>query len=341
MASLQQILLEHLPLKRRQNNKGWITFDSPCCHHRGHNPDRRSRGNCLINADGTVIYNCYTCGYKTGFDGTHLGLKFESLLRWLGVSSDHLTSIKLEILKNQLDGIDSNEHSQEIFRLPTFKEIPLPPHSHPIDEISQWEDPPEQYLKVLDYLVNRGDAICSNYSFYWSSSHKNDMCDRLIIPFYHRNKIVGWTARYAGDIPSPSTPRYFNSELQSGYIFNDLAMHRSERYSVILVEGPFDAIAVDGIGALGSKLSREQIAHIECSGKEIVLLPDRQKKNQDLIDIAIERGWYVSFPEWEDDIKDAADAAKRYGRIYTVRSTLASKTNSHLEINLKRQMFRN
>ncbi len=294
-----------------------------------------------MSGDGSVVYNCYNCGYMTGFNGTHLSLKFESLLRWLGVSSDHLTNIKLEILRNQLDGADSNEQAPEIFRLPTFKEMPLPPHSRPIHEIAELEDPPDQYLKVLDYLVNRGDAISSNYAFYWSSSHKNDMCDRLILPFYHRGKIVGWTARYAGSPPSPSTPRYFNSELQAGYIFNDSAMHRSERDLVILVEGPFDAIAVDGMGALGSKLSREQIAYIESSGKEPVLLPDRQRKNQDLIDIAIERGWYVSFPEWEDDIKDAADAAKRYGRIYTVRSTLASKTKSRLEIGVKRQMFRN
>jgi hypothetical protein len=258
----------------------------------------------------------------------------------MGVGFEALTGIKLELLKNQLEGVGHGTQAVEMVRAPEFKEMPLPNHSHPIEEVASWDDPPEEYIRVLGYLADRGDAISSNYDFYWSSSHKNDMCDRLILPFYHRGKVVGWTARYAGDPPSPSIPRYFNSELQTGYIFNDSAMNRSNRESLVLVEGPFDAIAVDGIAALGSKISREQIAWVESSGKEIVLLPDRQRNNQGLIDVALERGWYVSFPDWEDDIKDAADAAKRYGRIYTVRSTMASKTNSRLEIGLKRQMFR-
>jgi hypothetical protein len=290
--------------------------------------------------DGAVVYNCYNCEYRTRFDGIHLSLNFEKLLRWCGATSDHLTAIKLELLKNQLEGIDQSQ-TLEILSQPEFKEMSLPKHSFPIEEIAGWDDPPKDYLAVLNYLVDRGDAVSSGYNFYWSSSHKNDMCNRLILPFYHKDKIVGWTARYAGTPPSQSIPRYFNSELQTGYIFNDSAMYRYNRDSVILVEGPFDAIAVDGIASLGSKLSREQIAWIESSGKDVVVLPDRQRKNQGLIDVALEKGWCVSFPEWEDDIKDAADAARRYGRIYTVRSTLASKTRSRLEIGLKRQMFRN
>jgi hypothetical protein len=295
----------------------------------------------MLSPDGTIGYNCYNCGFKTKFDGYDISKNFEYLMLWMGIPNDDIRIVKLELLHKKLEGVDQDGQPLEIFQIPELKEMPLPNHSHPIEAVAEWDDPPEEYLRVLDYLAGRGDAISSHYDFYWSSSHKNDMCERLIIPFYHRGKIVGWTARYAGTPPSPSVPRYFNSELQTGYIFNDSAMNRHDRDSVILVEGPFDAIAVDGIGALGSKLSREQIAWIECSGKEIVLLPDRQRKNQGLIDVALERGWYVSFPEWEDDIKDAADAAKRYGRIYTVRSTMASKTRSRLEIGLKRQMFRN
>ena len=36
----------------------------------------------------------------------------------------------------------------------------------------------------------------------------------------------------------------------------------------------------------------------------------------DTVNVAVRRGWAVSFPEWEDDIKDASDAPMRYGRLF-------------------------
>lgn len=343
MSTIHNLIIKYWTTGRKIKStlNGWLVGNAPCCHHRGHNPDRRGRGNLMLSPDGAIVYNCYNCQFKTKFDGYNISKKFESLMIWMGIPNDDIRTIKLELLKNQLEGTDPSGQASTIFQQPDFKEIPLPNHSYSIEEVAGWDEPPEEYLRVLGYLASRGDAISSNYDFYWSSSHKNQMCDRLILPFYHRGKIVGWTARYAGDPPAPSIPRYFNSELQMGYVFNDSALHRPERDLVLLVEGPFDAIAIDGVAALGSKLSREQIAWLESGGKEIVLLPDRQRKNQGLIDVALERGWSVSFPDWEDDVKDAADAAKRYGRIYTVRSAIASKTRSRLEINLKRQLFRN
>ena len=44
----------------------------------------------------------------------------------------------------------------------------------------------------------------------------------------------------------------------------------------------------------------------------------------DTVRVAIKHGWSVSFPPWEEDIKDASDAVVRYGRLFTVKSILES-----------------
>lgn len=339
MALVHDLVLNNIPAKRRQSPRGWVIFNSVCCHHRGHNVDKRHRGNLLMSQDGVIGYNCYNCGFKTRFNGIELTKNFEFFLHWLGVSNDDIQKAKLELLKNKLDGVEPSLLASVINFSKNFKETPLPKGAVSIESVTEWDEIPKEYLSVIEYLQTRGAAIADNYDYYWSPSSKHDMNKRIIIPFYFDNQIVGWTARYAGSPPA-GTPRYYNSELQPGYLFNNEVMEKYNRKYVLLVEGPFDAVAVDGVAVLGSELSQEQLSWLLQCDKEIVVVPDRQKKNQGLIDAALDNKWYVSFPEWEDNIKDCADASANYGRIYTLRSILESKTNSALQINIKRQMFK-
>jgi hypothetical protein len=45
--------------------KGWITYNAPCCHHRGNKPDTRGRGGLMIDTDGSWAAHCFNCGFKT------------------------------------------------------------------------------------------------------------------------------------------------------------------------------------------------------------------------------------------------------------------------------------
>lgn len=339
MAQVHQLIMNHLPNKRKQSSRGWITFNSVCCHHRGHNHDKRHRGNLIISADGVVGYNCYNCGFKTRFNGLELSKNFESLLYWLGVPDDEVKVLKLELLKNKINGVESNTVNQLFSFSKQFKEIDLPTGAVSLASVTEWEDIPQDFLNVVQYLESRGSAVADNHEYHWSPNTKHDMNNRIIIPFYYEHQIVGWTARYAG-VPPAGVPRYYNSELQPGYLFNNEAMEKYNRKFLLLVEGPFDAIAIDGVAALGSELSKEQLSWLLQCDKEIVVVPDRQKRNQGLIDVALDNNWAVSFPEWEDKVKDSAQASSLYGRLYTLRSILAGITKSPLEINVKRQMFK-
>jgi hypothetical protein len=340
MALIHDILIEKLPAKKKKTPRGWIVFNSPCCEHRGHKPDKRSRGNLLALPDGTVGFNCYNCGFRTRANADHLSKNFELLLKWMKVSDQDIGRIKLEILKNQLDGVQNTsvQNSAVVFR--NFEEVELPTGAMPIQSVLQENNVPEDFIFVMNYLIARGSDIANGYDYYWSPDSKNHMNRRIIVPFYHNNKIVGWTGRYAG-VPPAGVTRYWNSQLPKGYLFNGDLLDIANRKYAILTEGPFDAIALDAIAVLGSELSREQVAWINQSNKEIVVAPDRQRKNQGLIDAALENNWSVAFPDWEDDIKDAADAVKKYGRLYALQSIIKTKTRDDLEIGIKRKMFRN
>lgn len=293
----------------------------------------------LFVQDGTVAYNCYNCGFKTVFDGHNLSKSFENLLGWFGVPIENIRRIKLDALDAKITGTNTNLPTALNFIL-DFPEIQLPENAVPFESIIENNEITDDFTAVLNYMTtSRGSALVNNYDYYYSTSTKWNLNKRVIIPFYYKNKIVGWTARYAGKPPT-GVPRYYNSSLPPGYLFNCDALEKFNRKYVVIVEGPFDAIAVDGVATLGSELSKEQLSWLLTVDKDKIVVPDRQRKNQGLIDAALANGWAVSFPDWEDDIKDAADAACRYGRLFTLHSILKSKTTNELQIGLKRRMFK-
>lgn len=336
---LHQLIQDNLPVKRRQTPKGWVVFNAPCCHHRGHNQDTRSRGNLLFAADGSIVVNCYNCGFKTKYSGGDIGHNFETWMGYLGIPRHKIQEAKLEILSKKLSGEIEHAEIPEFFKPDAFPDVELPKHARPISDALTMEDPPDDLLECMEYLAGRGRAVVSGWNYHWSPSTKWDMNKRIIIPFYHHGRIVGWTGRYAGTPPT-GVPKYFNSDLPGGYLFNADVIGRPRRKYVLIAEGPFDAIALDCVAALGSELNRNQIAWLNSTDQEKIVVPDRQPKNQGLIDIAIEQGWSVSFPDWEPKIKDAADASMRYGRLYALDSVLKSRTKSQLQIGYKRQLMK-
>lgn len=343
--AVHQLVGDFLPLKKQKNAKGWWHFDAVCCHHRGHNRDTKGRGNLLVQEDGGLVYNCYNCGFKTGYRGGDLGQGFELLLQYLGAPQDRIQQVKLEILSRKINGEEDGRVKQEWFRVESFPEVELPPGSRPLSSWLEEESHGEELMSCLSYLAGRGRAVYENWDYYWAPEpsdrllRRAQLHRRVIIPFLHRTKVVGWSARYCGTPPS-GVSRYYNSNVPPGYLFNGDVITQKGRKFVIIVEGPFDAISIDAVGALGSTLNRNQIAWLNSTDCEKIVLPDLQAKNQDLIDVALEQGWSVSFPEWERGVKDAADATKRYGRLFTLHSILQHRTSSPLRIGVQRQMLK-
>lgn len=292
-----------------------------------------------------MVANCYNCGFKAVYKGGDISNSFELYLGYLGVPIDEIRQAKLEILSKKLSGELSSGGEPNWFKPETFNEIELPPGSRSFSEWLSMEEPPDEFMSCLDYLIGRGRAIAENWDYHWcpgsrdASSKRLMMNHRVIIPFTHNGRIVGYTGRYAGKPPAGVT-RYHNSNLPAGYLFNADVLYKRHRKFVLVLEGPFDAIAVDGVSPLGSTLNKQQISWLQSTDAEKIVVPDREAHNQELIDEAIRQGWSVSFPDWEHGIKDAADASARYGRLYTVSSIIKHKTTSELEISVKRKLMK-
>ena len=60
---------------------------------------------------------------------------------------------------------------------------------------------------------------------------------------------------------------------------------------------------------------------------------------KEFIEQALSLDWEVSFPPWHVDIKDAADAVQKYGRLATVRSIIQHATGNQLKARVKAKML--
>ena len=318
----------YLPAKRKQTPSGWLAFNAPCCEHNGTTPDTRQRGGLIANADEGVSFHCFNCGFKTSWrNGRNLSFKMKKFMRWLNVPDDTITKLALQVLQTKTD---STGHKTFI-TLPKFVSKELPPKSKPIHEWADYKalEPggiDKDLFKVLEYIASRKLNL-NDYDFYWTP--ESGYRDRLIIPFYYREKVVGYTARKVVE----SKVKYL-SEQQPGYVFN-IDEQTDDRKYVVAVEGPIDAIAIDGVALLGSEIKEQQTALLNSLGKHVIVVPDRDEAGQKLVYDAMEAGWSVSMPDWSQDIGDANDAVRKYGRLHTLYSIVKNAEESQLKIKLR------
>ena len=138
-----------------------------------------------------------------------------------------------------------------------------------------------------------------------------------------------------GGPPLLPAKRYLQSnQKQPGYVFN-LDAQNYQRIFCIVVEGPFDAISVDGVALLGSEVKDQQALTINALNKKVILVPDRDDNGYKLMEQAIELGWSVSMPDWDEDVKDVNDAVIKYGRMYTLHTLVSSTEDTELKIKLR------
>jgi hypothetical protein len=244
----------------------------------------------------------------------------------MGVPDTEVSRLAMEALKEH-DAIpkQKKEYSFEL------KEVELPEATM---SISDWinkgylPDVAEDLGKIIEYIFSRKMEL-EWYNWMWSPAA--GYIDRVIIPFYQDNKIVGYTARKVTE----GKPKYL-AHGQPGYVFNLTGQARERKY-VILVEGQFDAIAIDGCAVSHNDPNETQIMRLNALGKEVIVVPDRDKPGAKMLKAAIDNGWSASLPPWGDDVKDVADAVKRYGRLYVLATILHYRTNNQLKIQVMKK----
>jgi hypothetical protein len=323
MSLIADTLLQYLPSKRKHTPSGWISFNAVCCD------DKRQRGGFIVNDGDAVSYHCFNCGFKCSWQpGRHISQKMNKFMRDLIIPDDIISQLRLEALR--LDDTSTTEIRSVI---PKFEKRALPMDAISFEELDTFLKLPDgdyavptKFTEAYAYLIDRKIDPWS-YPFYWTN--KVGFNNRIIIPFLYNNEIVGWTARAIND----AKPKYL-SEQQPGYVFNLDAQH-DDREFVIVCEGPFDALSINGCALLGAEIKDSQNWLLKQLGKELVLVPDKDHEGPRTVEQAIEMGWSVSMPEWPKGIKDVNDAVIKIGQLATLWLIVQAKESNSLKIQLK------
>jgi hypothetical protein len=264
-------------------------------------------------------YNCFNCNYKARFkNGQQLSLKARNLLKWLGVTEDEIKKINFDSLKNKKIydiAQDRTDANAEIIQNNTFfAKVELPISSRTILREDTW---------AIDYLRDERGLTPADYQFRISPTDTGRNATRIIIPYTHHGDVVGWTSRYLDG----RFPKYINEHQQPGYLFG-IDLQKSDWDYIIVAEGAFCAISINGVAVLHNEMNEQQIATLRRQGKEVIVVPDQDKAGLVLAEQALDAGFSISIPNWPMECNDINNAVLEYGKLGTLLSIIATKTPS-------------
>jgi hypothetical protein len=274
-----------------------------------------------------VVYNCFNCKYTASWQpGRNISEKLKSLCRWLGANDDQIKELVFEALKTESTDYEPDHFVEKV----KFTEKELPEGAMSINEwvnSAYLPDISADIGPVIDYVYSRGFDALSEH-FYWSPAP--GYIDRVLLPYYYEGKIVGNTARKIGN----GKPKYL-SDQHPFFVFNVDDQDELNKY-VFVVEGQFDALAIGGVGLLTNEIAQQQAHIINQLGKEVIVIPDQDKAGLMLIKQAIDYDWAVAFPNWEDDVKDVADAVLKYGKLFVIVDAIKTAQQGEIKISVAR-----
>jgi hypothetical protein len=330
----------------KQAPQGWHKRHCMLCHTQGHGKDTRNRFGIQFNQE-SIAVNCFNCGFSAGYtEGKELSKSFKFFLSQLHIDEQLVKEIEFEIFKQKnkievvREGREKTEQDKESRLRSLFdrwRPMDLPKDALPITEWLKYGLDDPEFLNVVNYTIKR--KIFNLDEFYWSPETHTNINQRLIIPYHYRNKIVGFTARLHYNVPDKTIPKYFQ-QCPTDFVYNLDHQQEWTRKYVIVNEGVLDAWTVDGVSNLG-EMGQTKADIINRLQKEVIVCPDRDKKGWDLVKVAIDNDWAVSFPKWSIDTKDAAHASEKYGRLLTTHSIISTAIRGKDKIRIKWELEQN
>jgi hypothetical protein len=299
---------------------GWISGNAVCCTHNGESVDTRGRAGIKVE-DMVLSYHCFNCNYAASYRvGQHLSYKFRKLLAWMGADDNTVRKMVIDAIR--IKDFIGPEH---ITNKPDEVQHDFTARNLPEDSVKLGSDRPD----LTDYLIKRGIDL-ARYDFYYTEQTSYNLHRRIIVPCTWQNKIVGYTARAIDDTVKPK----YHSNYENSYVFNTDKQLPDSKF-VIVCEGAFDAMSIDAVAVMGNNCSESQADIIDALKREIIVVPDSDRAGKKLISAALEYGWSVSFPVWQEKYKDINDAAVNLGRLFVLKSILDGTETSRLKIELR------
>jgi len=335
---LTELVLKHLPVKRKTNPSGFYICCPMCTMMGERRNDTKFRGGFTVLPDKSFIYHCYNCNYATKYEvNGRISKNLMKFLNKIGIDSKEIP-IRLRLLKNneKIDTVIINKNIPDV--VVEFDSVSLPIGSKSINEWLEDTSSPIEFCDAYKYLISRGEPILNGWNYFWTPNKNFSWNQRIIIPFYHHSKIVGYTGRTF--TKNNKISKYYSRQPEH-FLFNQDKIE-SDNDILFLTEGIFDAISIKGIGVLGNSLTDKQLNLLNASKKHIILIPDRNEASRRLMEQCLSQGWNISIPElWMDDndIRDCASSTEKYGQLVTIEQIMLHATNNNTKIQLRFNMW--
>jgi len=300
--SLQDVIEQNISLGKKSPS-GWYSVKCPVCN------DHSARAG--FNMDGTHVgYSDFNCGAKFKYtEGSgKLSKSARDILRAFNISDQEINSAISSCFFNEQKNTQIKNREYSL----STPSIDLPPGSVLLTQ----KNSTEYSSKLIKYLQDRKIDINSS-TFYYSTDPK--FLNRVIIPCVRDKKIIYWQAR---SIVPNEKPRYLSSTQRSEAIlwgYNNL----SGDGPLFVTEGIFDAMPLNGIALLGSRLNKAQIAVLNSTPRQKVFVVDKgdaQDNGKKLGMEALLNSYSITTSP--TGTKDVNDSIQKYGVLYTVHSLI-------------------
>lgn len=301
-------------IKQTPNSGGWYTCKCPLCN------DYKVRAGFKFENDG-FGYNCFNCGTGLVYN-PHEYCTFSddilNLMSKLGIPETSCREIEQDFQRQLLNSgkINRVQSVAVVKSKHSISKIDFPKYFIPLSEsTSRWATVARAYLTntrkvdvnshnyhILDYDC---DSVPVHEIVKW---HK-----RIIIPIFYNGEIVWWQGR---DYTNSLSPKYLNSELcGADVLFSRMDKFMDDSESVLILEGFFDALQIDGVACFRNKLTFSQLEFLSSQQKTIIYIPDRLGDGHIAANQIIHAGMAVGLPDI-GSCKDIDEAVRMYGKFY-------------------------
>lgn len=299
---------------------GWHIVKCKVCN------DHKTRGGFLFEGS-SVVYHCFNCGKNCGHAAT--SQKFTKGMYEVLVAFDVDMSAARKTLFASF-GTHAEETPEEIEHR---KLLQHPPVIELPDEFVFLSQNNTEHSEAIQYVTNRAiDPLKYGLMISTTTNSKNKWYKRIIVPMYNRsNQVIYYQGRtyanYSKRWDSPPDPK-------ANVLFGYHNLDDQTKDYVVICEGPFDVMSIDGVGILGSEFSPFHIRVLDQCSKKKIVVPQRDSRGYALALQALEHGYNLSFPDI-GQAGDINDAVVQYGRLYTEQQILAKVTTTKYEAQLK------
>jgi hypothetical protein len=143
----------------------------------------------------------------------------------------------------------------------------------------------------------------------------------LIIPYFKNGKVIYWQARAFDERVKK---RYINAPVPvEPVLFGYDELERYSNTPLFIMEGVMDAISINGVAMVGSKLYKARIEAFKKSRRRLIFVIDKKDKENNGYKLgidAVKHGWEITAVDGL--AKDVNHSVVRYGKLFTIQSLI-------------------